>query len=149
MAVGDVSGLGPSDEGDQVAQSPGDLVAPALVVAFMPLRGAEEGRQLTGDRWLLGEHDLHSTLASAISPTPLQHRSASGECERARDSTVFKTVAPVDGTADATMGLRHIDDRLSLPQPYGSPDLAPDLAAVVSAWPELPEAMNVGFVASS
>src|SRR5208337_3910441 len=81
-------------EGDQVAQGPGDLVAPALVVTVMPLRGAEEGRQLTGDRRLLGEHDLHATLASAISPTPLQHRSASAAWERARDPEEATTIHP-------------------------------------------------------
>jgi len=43
--------------------------------------------------------------------------------------------------------LRHIDDRLSLPQSYGAPELTPDLAAVVAAWPELPEALKAGIVA--
>src|SRR5271157_3079706 len=81
-------------EGDQVAQGPGDLVAPALVVTVVPLRGAEAGRQLTGDRRLLGEHDPHATLASAISPTPLQHRSASGAWERTRDSGQATTIHP-------------------------------------------------------
>ena len=73
-------------EGDQVAQGPGDLIASALVVTVVPLRGAEEGRQLTGDRRLLGDHDPHATLASAISPTPLQQRSASGAWGTARES---------------------------------------------------------------
>src|SRR5208337_3287026 len=81
-------------QGDEVAQSPGDLVAPALVVTVVPLRGAEEGRQFSSDRRLLGEHDPHATLASVISPTPLQHRSASGAWERARDSGEATTVHP-------------------------------------------------------
>ncbi len=45
------------------------------------------------------------------------------------------------------MGLRHIDDRLSLPQPYGSPNLPPRLAEIVAAWPELPEAIRAGILA--
>ncbi len=45
------------------------------------------------------------------------------------------------------MGLRHIDDRLSLPKPYGAPKLAPDLAAVVIAWPDLPDAIRAGILA--
>ena len=36
-------------ERDQVAQGPRDLIASALVVTVVPLRGAEEGRQFTGD----------------------------------------------------------------------------------------------------
>ncbi len=147
VAVVDVSGLGPRNEVDQVAQGPGDLVAPALVVTVVPLCGAEEGRQLTGDWWLLGEHDPHATLASAILPTHLQHRSASAAWERARDSTVFKIVAPVDGTTVTASGLRHIDDRLSLSQPYASPDMPSDLAAVVNRWHRLPDVIRAGILA--
>ena len=81
-------------QGDEVPQGPGHLVAPALEVPVVPLRGAEEGGELAGDRRLLGEHDSHATLASVISPTPLQHRSASGAWERARDSGEATTVHP-------------------------------------------------------
>jgi hypothetical protein len=86
-------------------------------------------------------------LALAISPSPLQHRSASGAWEWACDSTVFKTVATVDGKTEPAKGLQRIDDRLSLSQPYGALDLPPDLAAVVEAWPELPEAIRAAILA--
>jgi hypothetical protein len=56
-------------------------------------------------------------------------------------------VAPVDGTSEAAIGLQYIDDRFPLPQPYGTPELPPDLAAVENAWPDLPEAIKAGIVA--
>ncbi|MGO9112708.1 MAG: hypothetical protein ACLP9L_26035 [Thermoguttaceae bacterium] len=36
---------------------------------------------------------------------------------------------------------------MSLPQPYGASEFPPDLAAVVDAWPHLPEAIKAGIVA--
>ena len=73
-------------EGDQAIQGLGDLVAPALVVTVVPLRSAEEERQLTCDRRFFCEDNFQATVASAISPTPLHHRSAFGGWEWAHDS---------------------------------------------------------------
>ena len=36
---------------------------------------------------------------------------------------------------------------LSLPLPYGPPELPPDLAALVAAWPTLPERIRADIVA--
>ncbi len=35
----------------------------------------------------------------------------------------------------------------SLPLPFGSSETPPDLAEVVAAWPELPEAIRAGILA--
>jgi hypothetical protein len=43
--------------------------------------------------------------------------------------------------------LRQIDERPSLPQPYGAPELPPELAEIVNAWDGLPEAVRAGIVA--
>jgi hypothetical protein len=67
--------------------------------------------------------------------------------DRRNPSTIFKTVAPIDGNAEVAASLRHIDDCLSLSQPYRAPDLPADLATVVAAWADLPEALRAGIVA--
>jgi hypothetical protein len=38
-------------------------------------------------------------------------------------------------------------DRQSLPLPYGPSATSPDLAEVVAAWPNLPEAIRAGILA--
>jgi hypothetical protein len=38
-------------------------------------------------------------------------------------------------------------DPLSLPLPYGLTEVPSDLAAVVAAWPTLPEALRAGILA--
>jgi hypothetical protein len=43
--------------------------------------------------------------------------------------------------------LQHIDERLSLSQPYGSLEMTPELGEIVAAWPDLPEAIKAGIVA--
>ena len=48
--------------------------------------------------------------------------------------------SPVDGSIS-------IDERFSLSLTYGPPELPPDLAAIVDAWPDLPEAIKAGIVA--
>ena len=68
-------------EGDQVTQSLGDLVAAPLVVTVLPLRGAEEGRQFTGNRRFLCEYDNHAAVVPAVSPTPLQRETAAGAAQ--------------------------------------------------------------------
>src|SRR3954466_772099 len=40
-----------------------------------------------------------------------------------------------------------INDTPSLPLPYGPADMPPDLAVVVSAWPDLPEPIRAGILA--
>jgi hypothetical protein len=47
-------------------------------------------------------------------------------------------------------GLRHINEPLPTPCPHlapATPDSPSDLAAVVNAWPDLPEALRAGIVA--
>ena len=62
-------------------------------------------------------------------------------------TTVFKTVAPVDGKIEPARGLHQIEDCFSLSQPYGSLELTPELVEIVAAWPDLPEALKSGIVA--
>jgi hypothetical protein len=67
-----------------------------------------------------------------------------GRCD---PTTVFKTV---DGSATTPIPAktsRRISDRTSLPFPYGPAGLPPDLAAVIDAWPNLPEPIRAGILA--
>jgi len=57
-------------------------------------------------------------------------------------------VAPVDGTTETAKGLHQIDERFSLSQPYGSPDLPLELAEIVAAWPTLPDVIRACIVAT-
>jgi hypothetical protein len=59
----------------------------------------------------------------------------------------LKSSGPDDVKASPVDGSLSINDRFALPLPYGTPELPPDLATVVAAWPELPEALRAGIVA--
>ncbi len=59
----------------------------------------------------------------------------------------FKSSEQVDVKASPVEGSTFINDRFALPLPYGAPELPPDLAAIVAAWPELPEAIRAGILA--
>jgi hypothetical protein len=59
----------------------------------------------------------------------------------------FKTVAQQDANPSPAEGSHLINDRKSLPVPYGPAELPPDLAAVVASWPTLPEAIKAGIMA--
>lgn len=48
---------------------------------------------------------------------------------------------------ETTKGLHHSTSTPSLPLPYEALGLPPDLAAIVDAWPALPEPIRAGIVA--
>jgi hypothetical protein len=77
-----------------VTQGPGVLPAPAILMAVVTLRCIENRSEPTGDRRLRGKIP-HAIRASAILQTPLQARSVSDAWERARGSTVFKSVRQI------------------------------------------------------
>jgi hypothetical protein len=58
---------------------------------------------------------------------------------------VFQTSAEWDVNPSSESELHSIRDRFSLSLPYGTA-IPPDLAAVVNAWPILPEALKAGIV---
>ena len=57
-------------------------------------------------------------------------------------STVARGASASGGT-----GLLSINNLVALPLPYEGPNLSPDLAAVVDAWPDLPEPIRAGIMA--
>jgi hypothetical protein len=64
-----------------------------------------------------------------------------------RWETVRKAVPTCDRTIDSARDSEHIDDRLSLPQPYATLEFTPELRRIVAAWPMLPEVILVGILA--
>ena len=66
---------------------------------------------------------------------------------RQRETVAFKSSDADDVKASPVDGSVTIDDRLALSLPYGSPELPPDLAAVMAAWSDLPVAIKAGILA--
>ena len=63
-----------------------------------------------------------------------------------RETVAFKSSDVIDVNTIAIATSHPINDSVSLHLPYGS-GFPPDLAAVVDAWPELPEALKAGILA--
>src|SRR5690348_3996759 len=66
---------------------------------------------------------------------------------RLSPTTVFKTVDESATTPSPVRRSRRTNDRPSLPLPYAPSELPPDLAAVIDAWPDLPEPIRAGILA--
>ena len=62
-------------------------------------------------------------------------------------STVLKTVTLQDATPKPATGSSRMRDRPSLPLPYGPSETPPDLAEVVTAWPDLAGPIRAGILA--
>ena len=60
---------------------------------------------------------------------------------------VLQTSASRRASPSAGTGSPSINNLVALPLPYEAPNLPPDLAAVVDAWPNLPEPIRAGIVA--
>ena len=63
------------------------------------------------------------------------------------DAGDLKSPGTSDVSRDSTMPYLSIGNCLALPLPYGPVELTPDLAALVAAWPTLPEPIKAGIVA--
>ena len=58
----------------------------------------------------------------------------------------FKSSEPVDVSQSGVTCSHPISDPISLHLPYGT-EFPPDLAAIVDAWPDLPDAIKAGILA--
>ena len=59
----------------------------------------------------------------------------------------FKSSDPIDASQTPATGSQQIGEPASLPLPYGPSSFPSELAEVVDAWPNLPEALKTGILA--